>query len=76
VSAPVQPSWVIWLKDGRYTYGWGATAEEVKANYLKEWEEGIARIAPAAEHPNQLPPRQYVPIVSAGLRNRVLGGHV
>jgi 23S rRNA A2030 N6-methylase RlmJ len=64
----LQPSWVIWLRDGRYSYAWGATAEEAQRNYLKEWEQGIARVVSAAEHPNQLPPRLYVPTVNAVLR--------
>lgn len=74
MSAPatsLQPSWVIWMKDGRYSYAWGANAEEAKVNYLKEWEEGIARVAPASEHPNQLPPMLYVPTVNSILRSRV-----
>lgn len=56
-------SWVVWLRDGRYSYAWGETAEEAKQNYLDQWGEGIARIAPASEHPSQLPPAHYVPMV-------------
>lgn len=64
----MNPSWVIWFFDGRYAYAWGETAEAARANYLKEWSEGIDRVVPASEHPNQLPPQNYVPTVSAKLR--------
>jgi len=60
----MKPSWVIWFRDGRYAYAWGATAEEARANYLKAWEEGIVRVAPASEHKDQLPPQNLVSPVS------------
>lgn len=72
-STALQPSWVVWMKDGRYGYAWGANAEEARANYLKEWDDGIARVSPAADYPNQLPPRQYIPTVSAVLRRAEIG---
>lgn len=56
----VRASWVVWFRDGRYSYAFGSTAEEARSNYLKEWAEGIARVAPAGDHPNQLPPQNYV----------------
>jgi hypothetical protein len=77
MSAPgvaLQPSWVVWLRDGRYSYAWGATEEEARINYMKEWSDGIARVTPASDHPNQLPPRQYVPTVNAVLRGIQAGG--
>ena len=53
-------SWVVWFKDGRYTYAWGETAEEARATYLKEWEAGITRVAPAGDYPSALPITRYV----------------
>lgn len=57
-------SWVIWFADSRYAYAWGATAEEARESYLREWAAGIVRVAPAGEHKDQLPPSMYVPPVS------------
>lgn len=65
---PLLPSWVVWLKDGRYSYAWGATADEAKQNYMDQWGEGIARIAPAGEHKNLLPPQHFIPVVTERLR--------
>jgi hypothetical protein len=64
----MKPSWVIWLKDGRYSYSWGATAEEARINYMKAWSDGIARVAPASEYPSQLPPHNFVHLVGEHLR--------
>jgi hypothetical protein len=61
-------SWVVVYKDGRYSYAWGVSAAEAQYNHLKEWSDGIQRIAPAEECRDQLPPDLYVPTVAASLR--------
>lgn len=59
-------SWVVWMKDGRYAYAWGDTAEEARASWLRMWEEGIARVAPAGEQVNQPPPHRKIEPISKG----------
>jgi hypothetical protein len=40
----VQTSWVIWFKDGRYSYAWRENEAIAKFNWLKAFSEGTLRI--------------------------------
>ena len=53
-------SWVIWLKDGRYSYAWGETQEEAWGNWLKGFGEGVMRIVPAGDYKSALPSGSYL----------------
>jgi hypothetical protein len=56
---PLQ-SWVIWLKDGRYSYAWGETQTDAWASWLKGFGEGVMRIVPAGEYTSGLPIGGYL----------------
>ena len=55
-----QRSWVIWLKDGRYSYAWGETQADAWANWLKGFGEAVIRIVPAGEYKSALPVGHYL----------------
>jgi hypothetical protein len=53
-------SWVIWLKDDRYSYAWGETQEEAWGNWLKGFGEAVIRIIPAGDYKSALPIGHYL----------------
>jgi hypothetical protein len=58
-TKPLQ-SWVIWLKDGRYSYAWGESQTEAWASWLKGFGEGVLRIVPAGDYKSALPIGHYL----------------
>jgi hypothetical protein len=53
-------SWVIWLKDGRYSYAWGETEQQARENWLANFASGVLRVVPAGEYTSALPTGSYL----------------
>jgi hypothetical protein len=59
-----QKSWVIWLRDGRYSYAWGENETVAKLNWLMAFLKGVVRIVPAGEYKSALPVELYLREIS------------
>jgi hypothetical protein len=55
-----QKSWVIWFKDGRYSYAWGATPDAALESWLANFKRGVRIIVYAGEYKSALPVSQYL----------------
>ena len=64
MEKPKENSYVVVLRDGRYSYAWGPTAKTALKSYLAEWKKGIHSIVPASEFHNPPNPSLYIKPVS------------